>query len=114
MLAPRRTQAERRETTRAALLDAALEQLVEGFGWVLHDRAVGRNANIDHIVVVPSGVWVIDSVPPARTHSLSPRRICCAAAMTASKPEPQSRLTTSSSQPHGARMTTASPRRANT
>jgi hypothetical protein len=42
-------------------LGPLLEQLIEGFGWVLHDRAVGRNANIDHIVVVPSGVWVIDS-----------------------------------------------------
>ena len=29
---------------------------------VLHDRAVrGRRTNLDHIVVVPSGVWVVDS-----------------------------------------------------
>lgn len=42
-------------------LGLLLERLVEGFGWVLHDRAVGRNANIDHIVVIPSGVWVVDS-----------------------------------------------------
>lgn len=42
-------------------LGPLLERLVEGAGWVLHDRAAGRNANIDHIVVVPSGVWVIDS-----------------------------------------------------
>ena len=29
---------------------------------VLHDRAVpGGRANIDHIAVVPSGVWVIDT-----------------------------------------------------
>jgi hypothetical protein len=42
-------------------LGQLLERLVGGFGWVLHDRAVGRNANIDHIVVVPSGVWIVDS-----------------------------------------------------
>lgn len=29
---------------------------------VLHDRAIpGSRANIDHIVIAPSGVWVIDS-----------------------------------------------------
>jgi hypothetical protein len=31
-------------------------------GVLLHDRAVpGRHANVDHIAVVPSGVWVIDT-----------------------------------------------------
>jgi hypothetical protein len=31
-------------------------------GVVLHDRSIpGRSANIDHIAIVPSGVWVIDT-----------------------------------------------------
>jgi hypothetical protein len=31
-------------------------------GLVLHDRAIpGTRSNIDHIAVVPSGVWVIDT-----------------------------------------------------
>lgn len=42
-------------------LGRMLEALVAGSGWVLHDRAASRNANIDHIAVVPSGVWIIDS-----------------------------------------------------
>lgn len=42
-------------------LGPMLESLVAGKGWVLHDRAASRNSNIDHIAVVPSGVWVIDS-----------------------------------------------------
>jgi hypothetical protein len=44
-----------------ARLGPLLEQLVDGFGWVLHDRVASKNANIDHVVVVPSGVWVVDS-----------------------------------------------------
>ena len=31
-------------------------------GFVLHDRRVpGRRLNLDHLVVMPSGVWVIDT-----------------------------------------------------
>ena len=40
-----------------------------------------------------SGAWLIDSVPPASTTSAWPVRMNMAAWMTASKPEPQSRLT---------------------
>ena len=40
----------------------ALERSVGGSGVVLHDRRVpGTRDNIDHLVVVPSGVWVVDS-----------------------------------------------------
>jgi hypothetical protein len=39
-----------------------LSQVVGQAGMVLHDRSlVGSRANIDHIAVVPSGVWVIDT-----------------------------------------------------
>jgi hypothetical protein len=39
-----------------------LGRAVAGVGVVLHDRAIpGSRANIDHIAVVPSGVWVIDT-----------------------------------------------------
>ena len=39
-----------------------LDEAVDGRGVVLHDRALPhRRANIDHIAVVASGVWVIDS-----------------------------------------------------
>ncbi len=39
-----------------------LDDAVGRHGVVLHDRAVhGRRTNLDHIVVVPSGIWVIDS-----------------------------------------------------
>jgi hypothetical protein len=39
-----------------------LDDAVGRHGVVLHDRAIrGRRTNLDHIVVVPSGVWVIDS-----------------------------------------------------
>ncbi len=39
-----------------------LSEGVGGRGLVLHDRAVPRSpANIDHIVIVPSGVWVVDT-----------------------------------------------------
>lgn len=43
-------------------LGNALEQLrLEGFG-VLHDRRIpGTKANIDHIVVVPAGVFIVDA-----------------------------------------------------
>ena len=46
MLAPRRTQAERRETTRAALLDAALGQLVEGGLATFTTTEVARRAEL--------------------------------------------------------------------
>jgi hypothetical protein len=39
-----------------------LDQAVGRHGVVLHDRAVrGRRTNLDHIVVVPSGIWVVDA-----------------------------------------------------
>jgi hypothetical protein len=39
-----------------------LTRAVADRGVVLHDRAIPRSrANIDHIAVVPSGVWVIDT-----------------------------------------------------
>jgi hypothetical protein len=39
-----------------------LERAVGRRGVLLHDRAIpGGRANIDHIAVVPSGVWVIDT-----------------------------------------------------
>jgi hypothetical protein len=41
---------------------AYLSRTVGHRGLVLHDRAVpGSRSNIDHIAVVPSGVWVIDT-----------------------------------------------------
>lgn len=44
------------------LLGDWLDHAVGGRGVVLHDRAVPRRrTNIDHIAVVPSGIWVIDS-----------------------------------------------------
>lgn len=39
-----------------------LSTSVGGRGIVLHDRAItGRQSNIDHLVVVSTGVWVIDT-----------------------------------------------------
>ena len=39
-----------------------LDDAVRGHGTVLHDRAVpGGRANIDHLAVVASGIWVIDT-----------------------------------------------------
>ena len=39
-----------------------LDDVVGRHGVVLHDRAVqDRRTNLDHIVVVPSGIWVVDS-----------------------------------------------------
>jgi len=41
---------------------ATLERFVGESGVVLHDRRVPRTRdNIDHLVVVPSGVWVVDA-----------------------------------------------------
>ena len=45
-----------------ALLGAALERYMGGCGVVLHDRAIPRTrANIDHLVIAPSGVWIVDA-----------------------------------------------------
>ena len=39
-----------------------LDDAIDGRGVVLHDRALPhRRANIDHIAVVASGIWVIDT-----------------------------------------------------
>jgi hypothetical protein len=39
-----------------------IDHAVGTSGWVLHDRSLpGTRANIDHLVVVPSGIWVIDT-----------------------------------------------------
>ena len=39
-----------------------LDEVVRHKGFVLHDRRVpGRRLNLDHLVVMPSGVWVIDT-----------------------------------------------------
>ena len=40
----------------------SLTRAVGATGVVLHDRAIpGSRANIDHLVIVPSGVWVVDT-----------------------------------------------------
>lgn len=47
-----------------------LSQGVGSAGLVLHDRSVPRSrANIDHIAVVPSGVWVMAGAPGAAARS---------------------------------------------
>ena len=44
------------------VVGASLKKAAENLGYVLHDRAIpGSRSNIDHIAVVPSGVWVIDT-----------------------------------------------------
>jgi hypothetical protein len=41
---------------------ASLSQAIGDAGVVLHDRRIpGKPSNIDHIAVVPTGVWVIDT-----------------------------------------------------
>jgi len=43
-------------------LAALLDREFDGRALVLHDRAVpGSRANIDHVVVAPSGIWVVDA-----------------------------------------------------
>ena len=43
-------------------IGALLSRTVGGRGVVLHDRRVPHSrANLDHLAIVPSGVWVIDS-----------------------------------------------------
>jgi hypothetical protein len=45
-----------------AVVGAALDAIPSGDVAVLHDRRIpGRKTNIDHIVVTPGGVWVIDA-----------------------------------------------------
>jgi hypothetical protein len=40
----------------------SLNRAIGGDGFVLHDRSIpGTRSNIDHIAVVPSGIWVIDT-----------------------------------------------------
>ncbi len=40
----------------------SLTRAVGATGVVLHDRSIpGSRANIDHLVIVPSGVWVVDT-----------------------------------------------------
>lgn len=44
------------------LLGERLSELAAEGMWVFHDQCLpGKRANIDHIVVAPSGVWVIDA-----------------------------------------------------
>jgi hypothetical protein len=43
-------------------LGAQLSRELAEFGFVLHDRRVpGTRGNIDHLVVAPSGVWIVDA-----------------------------------------------------
>lgn len=45
-----------------ARVGAYLERELAGVAVVLHDRRVPRSrANIDHVVVAPSGIWIVDS-----------------------------------------------------
>jgi hypothetical protein len=56
------TEAWRRGAEGEERIGALLRRAVGDAGIVLHDRSIrGRHANLDHLVVVPSGVWVIDS-----------------------------------------------------
>jgi Nuclease-related domain len=56
------TEAWRLGATGEERIGADLTRCVGSDGIVLHDRAVeGSTANLDHIAIVPSGVWVIDA-----------------------------------------------------
>jgi hypothetical protein len=56
------TEAWRRGAEGEERIGAYLRRAVGEAGIVLHDRAIrGSRANLDHLVVVSSGVWVIDS-----------------------------------------------------
>lgn len=58
---PQSTRAWERGAVGEELLAARLQELPETAS-VLHDRRIpGTRANIDHIVITPAGVWVIDS-----------------------------------------------------
>jgi len=44
------------------MVGAYLSRALRASGVVLHDRSIpGSRANIDHIAIVPSGVWIIDT-----------------------------------------------------
>jgi len=44
------------------MVGAFLSRALRARGVVLHDRSIpGSRANIDHIAIVPSGVWIIDT-----------------------------------------------------
>lgn len=59
---PRSTKAWAKGSDGERRLAASLGRLLEGRAVLLHDRREpGRRANIDHIAVAPSGVWVIDA-----------------------------------------------------
>ncbi len=59
---PKSTQAWLKGSEGEQRLGAFLERRVPATAVVLHDRLVpGTRANIDHIVVAPSGIWVIDA-----------------------------------------------------
>jgi hypothetical protein len=59
---PQSTQSWAKGASGEARLGAFLERELAGVGIVLHDRCVpGSKANIDHIAVAPSGIWVIDA-----------------------------------------------------
>jgi hypothetical protein len=71
LLAPvvRAVAGERRSTTAwgrggrgEEVVGISLNRAIGGDGFVLHDRSIpGTRSNIDHIAVVPSGIWVIDT-----------------------------------------------------
>ncbi len=59
---PRSTTAWAKGSDGERRLAAHLGRVLEGRAVLLHDRRQpGRSANIDHIAVAPSGVWVIDA-----------------------------------------------------
>ncbi len=59
---PQTVKAWTKGATGEELLGVRLGALRETGAVVLHDRRIpGTRANIDHIVVVPSGVWIIDA-----------------------------------------------------
>ena len=52
----------RRGADGEVMVGRRLTDAVDGLGVVLHDRRLGHGrANIDHLVIVPSGVWVVDA-----------------------------------------------------
>jgi hypothetical protein len=59
---PKVTQPVRDESAGAERVGGLLERELADFAIVLHDLSVpGSRATIDHVVVAPSGVWVVDS-----------------------------------------------------
>jgi hypothetical protein len=60
--APQSTRAWAKGADGEQRVGASLETLTAGGAPVLHDRQIpGSRANIDHLVVAPSGVWVVDA-----------------------------------------------------